>query len=141
MGYLAYLLLGLLIGLTSVLIYRQVKEYHLQDDPMLHTLIEVLRPITYEGKSIVDGMKLYKGDKSYTLNKNQTFLCLNDKNGQYYPLQMLVYVTLHERAHSLNTKDVGHTPEFYRVFQILLDQATALGIYDPNIPVIKDYCE
>ena len=138
--YLAYILAAVLIGILLCVIFRQIKEYHLQDDPMLHTLKKILAPIQYNGKSISDGLKLYRGDKSYTINKSQTFLCLYDEKNEYYPLNMLVFVLCHERAHSLNTKDVGHTEEFYRVFDELLKQAEKLGIYNPNIPVIQNYC-
>jgi hypothetical protein len=131
---------GLLIILLCILLYvisTQVREYHLQDDPMLHTLKQSLREIHPSFEKI----KLYRGDKSYTINKDKTFLCLYDKKGEYYPMNMLIYVLLHEQAHTLNTEDVGHTEAFYRKFDELLDRATALGIYNPNIPVIRDYCE
>lgn len=137
----SYGLIGLLVVILIWLIYRQVREYHLQDDPILHTLREIVKPITYNGRSIADGLKMYKGDKSYTINKSQTFLCLHDRHGKYYPLQMLLHVLLHERAHSLNTKDIGHTEEFHRILNELTQQAIKLGIYDPSIPLIPDYCE
>ena len=136
-----YILIGVLIVILGCLTLREVREYHLQNDPMLHTLKEVLKPITYGGKSIVDGMRLYKADKSFTVNKSQTFMCLYDKNGQYYPLNQLVYVLLHERAHSLNHHDVGHTPAFYAIFDQLLKEAEMHGIYNPKIPIIQNYCE
>ena len=84
---------------------------------------------------------MYKGDKSYTINKEKTFLCLYDKNGDYYPVNQLVYVLLHEISHALNTKDVGHTDNFNKIFDELLDKATQQGVYNPSIPIIQDYCE
>lgn len=139
--YFAYILAVSLIVILLWVIGKQIKEYHLQDDPMLQTLKEALKPVQYNGKSITENLKLYKGDKSFTINKSQTFLCLYDENGDYYPLNMLVYVLLHEIAHSLNKKDVGHTEEFHKVFDDLLEQATRNGIYNPSIPVINGYCE
>ena len=137
----AYICGFIILGLLVWLVKTQIKEHYLQNDPMLITLKEVLRPITYNGKSISEGLKLYKGKKSYTINKENTYMCLYDENGGYYPLNMLLYVLLHERSHSLNTKDVGHTPEFHRIFQELLDQAEALGIYNSKISIIDNYCE
>lgn len=131
-----YILATMLIILLIYMVHRQLKEYHLQDDPMLHTLKEILKPL----HPIFKNLKLYRGDKSYTINKEKTFLCLYDKQGEYYPLNMLVYVLIHEIAHSLNTKDIGHTDEFYRIFNELLDKATKIGIYNPSIPIIQDYC-
>lgn len=137
-NWIAIILAIILVGILIWIIICQVKEHHLQDDPMLHRLRQVLEPV----HPIVKNIKLYKGDKSYTINKEKIFLCLKDKNtNEYYTLNMLVYVTLHEMAHMLNTKDVGHTEEFHRVFDELLDKATQLGVFNPSIPIIKNYCE
>jgi predicted metal-dependent hydrolase len=65
---------------------------------------------------------------------------LKDENGDYYPLNMLIHVLTHEIAHFLNTKDVGHTPEFYKVFDEILKNAAEQGIYNPSIPLVKNYC-
>ena len=107
---------------------------------MLITLKEIIRPIKWEGKSIADGLKLYRGKKSYTINKENTYMCLYDEKGEYYPLNLLIYVLLHERAHSLNLKDIGHTELFYKIFQELLDEAEKLGIYNQKIPIDDNYC-
>lgn len=123
--------------MLSCVVYKQVKEHMLQDDPMLRLLREITTQID---PSFAD-TKLYKGDKSYTINKDKTFLCLYDKNGDYYPINMLIYVLCHEQAHKLNKKDIGHTEEFYRIFNELLEKASAMGVYNPSIPVINDYCE
>jgi hypothetical protein len=127
---------GILIAVLIYLIFNQVREYHLQDDPMLDILKKVLTPV----HPIFKTLKLYKADKSYTINKDKTFLCLYDENGDYYPINMLIYVLLHEVSHSLNTKDVGHTEEFQRIFDDLLLKATELGVYNPSIPIIQNYC-
>jgi len=139
--YIGYALAFILVVVLFMVIRYQIKEHLLQDDPLLYTLKEMLRPVTYEGKSIADGLRLYKGDKSYTINKQQTFLCMYDRQGEYYPLNTMIHVLLHERAHSLNLKDIGHTEEFYRIFDELLQQASEKGIYNPAIPVEPDYCE
>ena len=127
-----FLIIALLWRITS-----QIKEHHLQDDPILYTLREILKPV----HPMFSELKLYKGDKSYTINKDKIFLCLKDENGDYYPLNMLIYVLLHECAHYLNTVDVGHTDAFNKQFDTLLSRATKLGIFNPSIPVIKNYCE
>jgi hypothetical protein len=132
----AYVLAAILIVVLSWVIYKQVKEYHLQDDPMLYTLKEILKPV----HPIFNNIKLYKGDKSYTINKEKTFLCLYDENGDYYPINMLIYVLLHEVSHSLNSKDIGHTDEFHRIFDELLEKAAKIGVYNPSIPIIQNYC-
>jgi hypothetical protein len=135
---LGYFLALVLIGLLIWVIVKQVEEYKLENDPILHTLKQVLRPILIENN--IANLKLYKGSKSFTINKDQIFLCVKDENGQYYPLNMLIYVLLHEIAHRINHVDVGHTDAFYAKFDELLDRATELGIYNPSIPVINNYC-
>jgi hypothetical protein len=131
-----YVFAVVLIFLLCFVIYKQVKEHHLQDDPVLKILKEILKPV----HPIFNKLKLYRGDKSYTINKEKTFLCLYDENGDYYPINMLIYVLLHEVAHSINTKDIGHTEEFHRIFDELLDRATQIGVYNPSIPIIQNYC-
>lgn len=131
-----YLLAAALTTILVIIICRQVKEYHMQDDPMLTTLKQVLLPV----HPIISKLKLYKGDKSYTINKEKIFLCLQDENKNYYPLNHLIYVLLHEVAHQLNQDDVGHTDKFYAKFDELLDRATALGVYNPSIPIVQNYC-
>lgn len=136
-NWVGFLMAGMLILVLTYIIHRQVKEQHLQDDPMLHTLRAVLKPV----HPIIANLKLYKGDKSYTLNKEKIFLCLRDENGDYYPLNMLIFVLLHEVAHQINTFDIGHTEAFHTEFDKLLDKATEIGVFNPSIPIIKNYCQ
>ena len=51
---------------------------------------------------------------------------------------MLIYVSLHEIAHVL-CKSHGHTPEFYNIFDNLLQRAKDQGVYTDEIPQIKNY--
>jgi len=133
---LPYLLAIALCILLGWVIYSQVKEYHMQDDPMLYTLKEILKPV----HPVIAKLKLYKGEKSYTINKERIYLCLYDENGEYYPINMIVYVLLHEIAHYINKYDVGHTETFHRIFEELLEKAARIGVYNPSIPIIQDYC-
>lgn len=135
--WIGYTLAVVLIVILSGVVYTQVKEHHLQDDPMLHTLKQIMIPV----HPVFKDLKLYKGDSSYTLNKNKIFMCLYDENGNYYPLNQLIYVLAHEISHFLNEEDIGHTPAFYKKFDEILDKATELGIYNPSIPIIQGYCE
>ena len=103
---------------------------------MLRKLKKMMEPLEeYTGK-----LKLYKAKKSYTINKDKIYLCLTDQNGDYYPINMLIYVLLHEAAHKVNKLDIGHTEKFHEIFEDLLDKAQKLGIYNPSIPPIDGYC-
>jgi hypothetical protein len=139
-NYVGYFLAVVLICIVIWIIKTQVNEYYLQNDPMLITLKEIIRPIKWEGKSIAEGLKLYKGKKSYTINKENTYMCLYDEKGEYYPLNLLLHVLLHEISHSKNLVNVGHTKEFYDIFQQISDQAEELGIYNSKIPIDENYC-
>jgi WLM domain len=139
-NYIGYFLAVVLICVVVWIIKTQANEYYLQNDPMLITLKEIIRPIKWEGKSISEGLKLYRGKKSYTINKENTYMCLYDEKGEYYPLNMLLHVLLHEISHSKNQVNIGHSKEFYDIFQQLSDQAEELGIYNSKIPIIDDYC-
>ena len=134
--YITYILAIILIIILIWIISRQIKEHHLQYDPMLSLLKDVLTPV----HPIVSQLKLYKGEKSYTINKDKIFLCLYDENGDYYPLNHMVYVLLHEISHMLNKVDVGHTEAFYQIFDELLAKANKLGVYNFSIPTIDNYC-
>jgi hypothetical protein len=130
------LLILLFCGIVSWIIYNQVNENHLQRDDML----DRLRASCLDLHPIFKDIKLYKGNKSYTINKEKVYLCLKDENGEYYPESFLRFVLIHEIAHVLNKKDVGHTDEFNRIFDELLEKAELIGIYDSNMPKIQNYC-
>ena len=135
------LLLIIVILLSFILInivYKRIEEYRQKElsDPILEVLKKLLIPV----HDIFNSIKLNKGNKSYTLNKEIIYICVKDENGEYYPMNSLVYVILHEVAHLLNTKDVGHTKEWERMFDELLEKARIQGVYNPDIPMISNYC-
>lgn len=142
----------LLICFICYLIYSQVKEHYMQDDPMLQSLNTKFRKFFREGKQweypleslnnrdVMDEIDLYRGNKSYTINKRKVYLCLKDENRNYYNENLLVYVFAHELAHVINNKDVGHTENFNIVFTELLKNMTAEGLYDPSQKIDPEYC-
>lgn len=124
------------ISLLSVWLFVKIRDYQLSRDPMLKRIrnkTEALHPA-------VKNIKMFKGSKSYTINKSRIYLCLKDEKGQYYNENMLIYVFIHELAHYLNKEDVGHTPKFFEIFNELINKAVKLGIYDDSIPPLNNYC-
>ena len=90
--------------------------------------------------SIAD-IPITEDGQSYTINKQEIYLCLRDeKNRVYYNDNMLVYVLLHELSHVL-CKSIGHTEEFHAIFDQLLQEAVAEGIYNDSEPPSEDYCK
>lgn len=137
MKVLLWALVFLIIGLLTWLSLRMVDEYYQSlDDPMLHKLREVLAPVHPD----IAHVEMYKGEKSYTINKQRIYLCLRDEHNKYYDMNMLIYVFLHEFAHYLNKEDIGHTEKFHAIFDELLEKAQSLGVYDASIPPVQDYC-
>ena len=155
--YLNYMtVVGIIIILSIIIksfINRQ-EEYdqnHQLHDPKLDELRSSLMPmfdgsVKYNGvldhlngRKVLEEIELYRGDKSYTINKKKIYLCLYDENEEYYPDQMVIFVLLHELGHVL-CKEVGHTNLFNDIFDALLEKAAELGVYDPKFPIILDYC-
>lgn len=145
-------LLIIVIAVLLYLIFRRIEGYNQELDPKLYELKAILEPMfdptiqrtgtlaCMNGRVIMDELSLFKGNKSYTFNKEDIYLCLRDKQGQYYPNNVLIYVLLHELAHALNLVDTGHTETFNVIFAALLVEAEMRGIYDSSIPMIEDYC-
>lgn len=133
-----FIILAIILLISCIIwwVTNYIKENHLQDDPMLSKLKEILEPLHPDIKNI----KLYKGAKSYTINKDKIYMCLKDENEEYYPTNMLIYVFLHEFSHRLNKDDIGHTENFHKIFEDLIEKAHNMGIYDASIPPIENYC-
>lgn len=129
------LLIAFFIALTSYLVYNQICEYYAQLDPILPVIREQIAPL----HPVVDNIQFYEGNKSYTINKQKIYLCLRDENRNYYDFNMLIYVAIHELAHVL-CDEIGHTAKFHRIFEQLLQKAAQLHIYDPEKPIVQNYC-
>ena len=142
-----------IIGLfVAFLVWYQFEEFQLQNDPKIKELKTIIEPLFIDKKkyngllsnlndeNIMEKVSLYKGKKSYTINKEKIFLCLKDENDEYYDTNFLVYVLLHELSHVI-CDEIGHTQKFEDTFKELLDEAVKKGVYDPAKPIITDYCE
>lgn len=117
--------------------YIEKKEkYESDTDPILYKLKNMVREVHPD----IDKLEIYKGKKSYIIDKKKIYLCLKDENKQYYNTNYLVYVLLHELAHYLNKDEVGHTENFHKIFEELLTKAGSCGIYDKDIPMVENYC-
>jgi hypothetical protein len=150
--YFYYFLAIAIIALIVYFVSKQVENYEKQDDPVLNELRNVFYEFFNQDKKwngkismlnnrkIMNEINLYKGEKSYTINKEKIHLCLKDEKGEYYNLNMLIYVLAHEFSHVLCTS-IGHTQEFYEIFDELLTEMANDGFYNSNEEIISDYCE
>jgi hypothetical protein len=141
-----------LIILVIWTIINQTNDNRLRSDPKLDELLYIIEPLfsndynhtghmsSLNNRDLLSEISLYRGNKSYTINKEKVFLCLKDSNGEYYNTNTLVYVLLHEISHVI-CNEIGHTELFHEIFTEILDKAHGLGIYNPSILVSTDYCE
>jgi hypothetical protein len=153
--YIIFLLVSLIYTSSSSCIEE---NFDLRDEqePKLVALQSKLNPLftedcSYEGTILEDIMTLQtkrriqneislsKGNKSYTINKEDIYLCLKDENGKYYDDNMLIYVLLHEISHSV-CDEIGHTEKFNKIFHAFVKKAVELKIYDNTVPLIRNYC-
>ena len=132
----------LLVIILIFLVFRQIDDFQQQNDPQLDRLRTVFTEFFSQDKkwehpldmlnsrNIPREVNIYKGRKSYAINKEKIYLCLKDPEGKYYSENMLIYVLAHEYAHCLS-KSIGHTEEFWANFKFMLECAKESGEYTP----------
>ncbi len=120
---------------VGIILFIALKP-HGPPHPKIKDIKEQLKKINPKFSQI----PMREGKSAYTENKSIVFLCLKDpKTGEYYDMNTLMYVTLHELAHVVS-KGYGHGQEWKNNFTKLLNQAHRSGIYDPSQPIVKNYC-
>jgi len=65
---------------------------------------------------------------AYSLGKNSIYICVREKSGALADINTSMFVLLHELAH-VATVSIGHTKEFWRNMQYLLELAEETGVY------------
>ena len=86
---------------------------------------------------------IVESNTSYTKDKSVIYLCMrNPKTNQFYSYNTLMYVLLHEIAHteSVTYSTDKHNDEFVSNFDAILSNAIDLGIYDANTSLPPVYC-
>jgi hypothetical protein len=127
----------LLVCYIGYMFYKERMDdtYDKYYDPKLDNLKQRLLPVFPE----LQHVEMSGSNKSFTVNKEDVYICMKDERNQYYEDNMLIYVILHELAHVL-CDEVGHTEKYKEIFRGLLKRAQVAGLYDPNQPPIDDYC-
>lgn len=135
-GIILTLIIIIIVILTIIYLFNHhIEEKNAKTDNVLLKVVEKVRGL----HPIIENITFQRATKSYTINKSKVHICIYDENGEPYPLNMLIYVIIHEIAHVI-TKSIGHTDEFYANFDKLLELSIIKGIYDPTIPLIQNYC-
>jgi len=130
------ILLFSFIFLIFITLYLN-KIYSYQDP-----LIDKIKSDLLKVDPRVKELSFHASNESFTEDKKFVYLCLKDKDDKYYDYNMLMYVSLHELAHAFSDSvDTDHSgKEFKDNFRNLLNKAQSLGLYDPKIPLVYDYC-
>ena len=129
------LLFSFMFLIFITLYLNKIYSYH---DP----LIDKIKSDLLKVDPRVEELSFHASNESFTEDKRFVYLCLKDKNDKYYDYNMIMYVSLHELAHAFSDSiDTDHTgKEFKDNFRNLLNKAQTLGLYDPKIPLVYDYC-
>lgn len=130
----------LLCVVSASFVKKEHFTYYKFDDSKLDTLRKRIEPIIPE----INKIQLHGSNKSFTIDKQTTYICTKNDRDEYYSDNMLIYVILHELAHALCVdkkcfKD-EHGDAWEATFDSLLARAEKGGIYDSKIPILKDYC-
>lgn len=132
---------GITIALIFALVLLFTVTYSSQSDysdqhPILDQVRDNFALLDPKFKEI----PLRNGNSAFTENKRVITLCLvNPETGNYYDMNTIMYVALHELAHVVSKKH-GHGEEFKANFAELLRRAAKKGIYDPRKPIPMTYC-
>ena len=87
---------------------------------------------TYKSNSLQENFPTVVGkDVSYNVNKGEVIsICLRNYNNpdEFHEFNDLLFVTIHEIAHSCN-ESYGHDRKFWKIFRILLEIAVENNLY------------
>lgn len=131
--------------LFGLLVYELVAEMgenyeDKKEDDYVLSIVKQLKDVHPAIKDVLPNLKFFEGRRSYTINKTYVHICKKDEKGDLYDQNMLVHVILHEIAHAI-CPEIGHTPRFHQIFEELKEAAICKKVFDPNKPLVKNYCE
>ncbi len=121
-------ILSLIIVLP--IIFYKVEDFTYKPNGLIREILDDITPLfvdsnykgvlaTLNNRNIINEIRFYEDDQSYTINKEKVYLCLKDKKGKYYGKNMIIYVTLHEKANEI-CDEIGHTEKFKQILEELL---------------------
>lgn len=127
------ILIIVLISLLSVIFLTWWKR----NNPYLNTIRESLIPVD----PLFATVPVQESNESYT-NKDTIYVCIRDEDNEYYDVNTLRGVLLHELAHVKTPfQDPDHKSNVFKNNEMaLLDKAKKLGLWDPKSSVPCDYC-
>ena len=80
------------------------------------------------------------GHKTFTLNFQKISICLRKKSGEFYDMNTLQFVMMHELSH-IAALEKEHNDYFWLIFKFILHSATMVGYTPINYALYPfDYC-
>lgn len=109
----------------------QILVKHMSEEDTEANEEDVIRLVdNFDPDSISEGTEK-SNYTSYSINKGEKIVfCVRSKeeNLKLIDINTLMYVAIHELGH-LMTKEIGHPPEFWDNFKILLKESIKIGLY------------
>ena len=134
-----------------IVFHKQYKKGCMPSDPYLKIVVTKVNKIFTQNKTfygeldilnsnrdLLKRIPVIPSNRSYTVNKKIVHVCVKKDDGTYYDQNTVIYVLIHELAHVLCT-EYGHTENYYKIFDELLEEAIRLDIYNPNQNIDTTY--
>lgn len=135
----AFLALTIFFVVVSAIALVPSRNYYSEKHPVLDEIRRRFSIINPKYGNI----PIKTGNKSYTENKTMITLCIvNPHTQEFYDMNTLMFVALHELAHVITKADgdQSHGKEFRGKFAHLLKIAYQKGVYNPTKPMPETYC-
>lgn len=123
------LILLLIFIVVLTLVVRDTREKVAELHPRV---VQLKRLVARYFPAEMNKVRLFENSATYTLNKSKIYICVENADKVPYDDNTMIYVILHELAHALNDKDIGHSEAYRKIFTSLLSRAEKYGIYDPR---------
>lgn len=122
--------------------YETIRKQKVKDT--IQWLYQITNEICYHCHmtpiyNIIETSQITYSDKITGQTKGAIYLVIwNDKHSRIFNHNTLIYATLHEIAHILSPS-IRHEPPFDSIEKLLINTATNLGYYDPDIEIESNY--
>ena len=126
--------LRLMKYLRTKYVYEDIPLKWESYDPSYYRDLTLRLLSNYNPSALTENAPATSENTSYVEDKGKVFaVCLREKlsgNNLFHNDNLLQFVAMHEMAH-LATKSIGHEPEFWINFKILLKNAKDAGLHEP----------
>ncbi len=143
MSLIVIIIIVLIVAVGIYYLFSSHIEYYSANTEEMTTLNQ-LKTILTDINPQFKKLNIYVGKESLTINKESIYICLkNPKDGIIYPLNLLLYIALHEIAHTMSKSYSlnEHNEEFQANFNSLLELAHKKGYSLQGLKIPQNYCK